>query len=71
MVDAVLVDTKLIVKFDDQKYYNSDINNLATDQKIYNLVGILTKYFLTEVLEIQKTQKYSILMFRENFFYYI
>ena len=46
MVNAILVDTKLILKFADQKYYNSDINNLATDQKIYNLVGLLTKYFL-------------------------
>ena len=60
MVNAVLIDTKLVLKFADQHYYNSDINNLATDQKIYNLVGVLTKYFLTAVLEIQKTQKYEL-----------
>lgn len=62
MVNAVLVDTKLTLKFADQNYYNSDINNLATDQKIYNFVGVLTKYFLTAVLEIQKTQKYELVM---------
>lgn len=60
MVNAVLVDTKLILKFADQNYYNSDINNLATNQNIYDFVGILTKYFLTSVLEIQKTQKYEL-----------
>ncbi|MBQ9491442.1 MAG: hypothetical protein IJU86_01530 [Firmicutes bacterium] len=60
MVNAVLVDTKLILKFADQNYYNSDINNLATNQNIYDFVGILTKYFLTAVLEIQKTQKYEL-----------
>ena len=60
MVNAVLVDTKLTLKFNDQNYYNSDINNLATNQNIYDFVGILTKYFLTAVLEIQKTQKYEL-----------
>ena len=60
MVNAVLVDTKLILKFADQNYYNSDINNLATNQNIYDFVGILTKYFFLFFLEIQKTQKYEL-----------
>jgi len=62
MATLNLIDTKLVVKFADQNYYNSNINNLATNQTIYNLADLMEKYQATSPTEIGKTLKYEFII---------
>jgi len=59
MASLNLVDTKLTLKFSDQNYYNSNINDSATDQTIYDLAALMRKYQADSPSEIIKTLKYE------------
>ena len=63
MATLNLVDTKLNLKFSDgQNYYNSNINNSATNQDICDLVTIMAKYQVSAPTEIGKTLKYEFII---------
>ena len=59
MASLSLVDTKLTLKFSDQNYYNSNINDASTDQTIYDLVSLMRKYQVESPSEVIKTLKYE------------
>ena len=59
MASLNLVDTKLTLKFSDQNYYNSNINDASTDQTIYDLVTLMGKYQVESPSEVIKTLKYE------------
>lgn len=62
MANLNLVDTKMVLKFSDQSYSNSNISNTATDQKIYDLVELIDKYVVSSPTEIIKTLKYEFII---------
>ena len=59
MATLNLVDTKLVLKFADQNYYNSNINDASSNQTIYDFVTMMQKYQLTAPSEIIKSLKYE------------
>lgn len=62
MVELNLVDTKLTLKFEDQSYSNSNINNAATDETIYNFADMMKTYQVSAPSEIIKSVKYEFIM---------
>lgn len=62
MATLNLIDTKLVLKFADQNYYNSNINDLATNQTIYNFADLMEKYQVSAPTEIGKTLKYEFII---------
>ena len=62
MATLNLIDTKLTLKFSDQSYYNSNINNQSTDQVIYNFATLMRKYQAEQPSEIIKSQKYEFVL---------
>ena len=62
MATLNLIDTKLTLKFSDQNYYNSNINNQSTDQVIYDFAALMRKYQAEQPSEIIKSQKYEFVL---------
>jgi hypothetical protein len=62
MATLNLIDTKLTLKFSEQSYSNSNINNAASDQTIYDLAELMEKYQLSAPTEIGKTLKYEFII---------
>lgn len=62
MATLNLIDTKLTLKFSEQSYSNSNINNAASDQTIYDLAELMEKYQLSAPIEIGKTLKYEFII---------
>ena len=59
MATLNLVDTKWVLKFADQNYYNSNINDLSSNQTIYDFATMMEKYQVTAPSEIIKSLKYE------------
>ena len=62
MATLNLIDTKLVLKFSDQSYSNSNINDSASDQNIYDLATLMEKYELSAPTEIAKSLKYEFII---------
>lgn len=59
MAELNLVDTKLTLKFEDQSYSNSNINNAATDETIYHFADMMKRYQVSAASEIIKSVKFE------------
>lgn len=62
MATLNLIDTKLTLKFSNQSYSNSNINDSATDEKIYDFAAMMKKYQLSTPSEIIKSLKYEFII---------